>query len=227
MRVTFTLSPPASAAVDAIALSSGGALWTRRLDWLCDGVPLRLRVIGLERVDLPDPEPSEPVPGAIARVVAGLRGSGALLALLDPARALGAGRVLFAEGVRLFAVADAADEACWDEALSAGQPIYGVRGSIACELARPSPAAALAALAYGAFTCEEGLSPTLLDEDRTGVRWRFAAPVDATVIVRGGYEAARIPGASGEWRDRGGEGYVRVVFTGEGGRCWSQPRFVA
>lgn len=223
MRVTFS---PLSAD-ETIALSSGGSLWTRRLDWRCDGVRLRLQVIGLDRIELPEAEPSEPVPGALARVVGALRGSGALLALLDPASALGPGRVLYAEGVRLFGIVTPADEACWDEALSAGRPIYGLRGTIACELARPSPASALAALAYGAFTCEEGLSPTLLDEDRAGVRWRFPDATEATVIVRGGYEAVRTAGTNGEWRDRGGEGYVRVAFASPAGRCWTQPRFVA
>ncbi len=223
MRVTFI---PLAVGSDRIPLSCGGALWTRRIDWICAGVGLRLQVIGTEPVALPEPEPSEPVPGAIARVAQALRGTGALLTLLEPAAALGTERVLFAEGVRLFAITRSDDEVCWDIALSAGQPIYGVRGTVACDLARPSPAAALAALAYGGFTCEEGLSLVRLDEEPTGVRWTLPTVGEAAVIVRGGYEAARIAGEAGEWRDRGGEGYVRVALTAASGRCWTQPRFV-
>ena len=63
------------------------ALWTAVLDWSCRGQALRLRVLAAGPLPLPEPEASEPVPGAIARVLAAVRGSGAVLMLENPAAA--------------------------------------------------------------------------------------------------------------------------------------------
>jgi hypothetical protein len=88
--------------------------------------------------------------------------------------------------------------------------------------------ALLSALAYGLFTCEEGLSVSALREDRAGVAWEVDDDAAvATVVIRSGFEAARLAGRSGAWRDRGNEGYVRVTIRGRAGACWTQPRFIA
>lgn len=203
------------------------ALWHRRLRWDCQGAALDLRILAAEPVPLPDPEPSEPVPGAIARVVRAIAGQGALALLANPAVALGAPRIAFAEGVRLLGIAGADDEACWDARLALGQPCYGVRDEVVLEVVNPRPAGVLSALSYGVFYCHDGLEPDSLDESRTGVAWRFAAPVEAAVIGRGGFELLRHDGAEGSYADRGNEGTVRVAMRRGGRTCVSQPRFVA
>jgi hypothetical protein len=205
-----------------------GELWTRRIDWICRDRRLDLQVLAAEPLPLPEPESSEPVEGAVARIVGALAGSGALALLRDPAAAFGVERIAFAEGLRLFSIASPEDEACWDAALTLGLPIYGLRGAIACEVLRPHPASVLSALAYGQFICEEGLTLGALHEDRSGVAWRTeAADAEATVVIRGGFEVGRIQGTSGSWRDQGNEGYVRVVVRSSQGACWTQPRFIA
>src|SRR5947207_13143474 len=82
-----------------------GALWQARMHWQCSDARLDVRVLAAEPLELPAAEPSEPVAGAIARLVAATRGSHALLLLANPAEALGASRIALAEGVRLVAVA--------------------------------------------------------------------------------------------------------------------------
>ena len=52
-----------------------------------------------------------------------------------------------AAGCRLLDLAAPGAAACWDALLAAGQPCYGVAGELVCQVARPGPAAVLAALA--------------------------------------------------------------------------------
>ena len=203
------------------------ALWSQQLIWDCRDARLAMQVLAATPIELPSAEPSEPVPSALARLVAALRGQRALLVLLNPATALGAERIALAEGVRLFAISDERDLLCWDRALTIGLPVYGVRGTVACDLLKPTPENVLAALGFGAFSCEDGLTPIELVEDPYGVRWRLAESGEAAIIVRGGFEAQRLRGFAGEWRDAGGEGYVRIELTTAHGRCWTQPRFIA
>lgn len=206
---------------------AGLALWHARLSWRCADAPLDLRILAAEPVELPEPEASEPVPGAIARCVRAIAGQGALLLLANPAQALGRDRIALAEGVRLLAIADEADEACWDGLLALGQPCYGVRGTIDLDVLRPRPANIVSALSFGVFLCQEGLAP-LLDESPRHVAWTCDEDVDAEVIGRGGFALARSHGRSGRHDDTGSEGVVRVVLrTADGRACWSQPRFVA
>lgn len=221
---------PLDATADAVPVLGSPrplALWHHRLDWTCAGTRLDLRILAAEAFPLPEPEPSEPVPGAIARVVRSLAGQGALALLANPAEALGPARIAFAEGVRLMSIAAEADEACWDAILGLGQPCYGVRGEVVVEVVNPRPAGVLSALSFGVFYCHEGLEPTSLDEDRQGVAWQAAEPVEATVFARGGFAVARQSGSEGRYADRGNEGSVRVVLRAGTRSCWSQPRFVA
>jgi len=204
-----------------------GALWQARMDWLCSDARLDMRVLAAEAVELPAAEPSEPVAGAIARLVAATRGSHALLLLGNPGQALGTSRVALAEGVRLFAVATETDMACWDAALALGMPVYGVRGCLVVDLVRARPANLRSAMAYGGMLCCEGLEPEALLEDRNGVRWTLPSTGEGVVIIRQGYEVARVAGREGAWIDRGNEGYVRVELHTDAGTCWTQPRFIA
>lgn len=202
-------------------------LWTHVATWRCKDAELAIQVIAPEPLAIPEPEASEPVPGAIGRLVRAIMGSGGLLLLRNPAAAVGADKIAFAEGVRLFAIATAADEAAWDAMLSLGQPVYGVRGAIACACRTTHPGAVISALAYGTFTCEEGLPVAVLDESRQGVKWSLPQDADTAVIIRNGFEAGHIQGTAGEWRDRGSEGYVRLVMRSPTGTAWTQPRFIA
>ncbi len=220
-----------SAAGDTVVLEADkpiAPLWNARLDWRCRDVPVALQVLAAEPVSLPAPEPTEPAEGAIARLAQAIAGTGALILLRNPAQAFGPGRMSFAEGARLLAIASPEDEACWDEALSLGRPSYGVRGRLACEVLSARPASVLSALAYGLFVCEQGLALSRLLEDRSHVEWDCGqADASASVVIRGGFEAAVIPGAQGAWQDRGTEIYVRVVVRAGSGACWTQPRFIA
>lgn len=202
-------------------------LWSHVALWSCKDAELAIQVIAPEPIALPQPEASEPAAGAIGRLVRALAGSGGLLLLRNPAVAFGTLRIAFSQGVRLFAIAEEADEACWDAMLSSGQPVYGVRGTVACACRTAHPGAVISALAYGTFTCEEGLEVAVLDESRQGVRWTLPVEADTTVLVRDGFEAGRIHGNVGDWRDRGSEGYVRLVMKSAVGSAWTQPRFVA
>lgn len=220
---------PLEATGDACPVDGGPAglaLWHARLAWTCAGVPLDLRVLAAEPFPLPAPEPSEPVPGALARCVRAAAGQGALLLLANPARALGAERIALAEGVRLFGIASEEDEACWDALLALGQPCYGVRGTLELDVLRPRPANIVSALSFGVFLCQEGLAP-LLDESPRHVAWTCSETVQAEVIGRGGFSLATATGMSGRYDDRGNEGVVRVVLRAGARACWSQPRFVA
>jgi hypothetical protein len=219
---------------EALAVQADGGirfdLWTRRMEWHCRDRRLLMQVIASEAITVPEPEVSEPVIGALARVQAALRGSGAVLVLLNPSEAVGRERIGDAEGVRAFAIANAADEACWDAALSLGYPVYGLRGLAVCEARAAAARGALAAFGYGLFTCVDGEIDVTLDEHRAGVRYSVAGgdeETSATVIVRGGFEAQTIPGAAGSYADRGNEGYVRLVVRTSSGTCWTQPRFIA
>jgi hypothetical protein len=205
----------------------GLALWHARLAWTCAGTPLDLRVLAEEPLALPAPEPSEPVPGAIARCVRACAGSGALLLLANPAAALGQARIALAEGIRLMSIADPADEACWDAMLALGQPCYGVRDDIHLEVLRPQAAGVIAALAFGAFQACDGLVPEAVEESPRHVAWRCGETVEAEVLGRAGFPLARTTGPSGRYDDRGNEGVVRVVLRAGGRTCWTQPRFVA
>lgn len=207
-----------------------GELHSLRLDWDCADGHLATQALLGEPAAAPAPEASEPVASALARQVRWATAQGAVLGLRNPAAAFGAERVALAQGVRLFAIERAEDEACWDAALSAGMPVYGLRGGLRLDLSgsrRRDVGAVLLALAYGLFTCGEGLQPSGFVEDRHGVRWRFEREdLRTAVIVKGGFEAATLAGAEGAWRDRGSEGYVRLVFSAGRDRCWSQPRLV-
>ena len=202
-------------------------LWSRRLEWPCRDRILRVLILAVEPIELPRSEPTEPVASAIARLNQALRGSGGLPVLLNPGEAFGPERIALAEGMRLFAITTVADEACWDAMLSLGQPVYGLRGTVACDCRTTRPTAVISALAYGNFTCEEGLSLTRLDETPQGIDYATAADSEAAVIIRGGFEAAKLSGRQGSWRDRGNEAYVRLVVRDGQGACWTQPRFVA
>jgi hypothetical protein len=229
VRLTFQ---PLAVGLDASRVSvhgpSGqvGSLWTRVLEWRCRDHILRLQILAAEEIGLPENEESEPVTGAIARLQQALHGSGGLLVLRNASEAFGPGQIALTSGVRLFSITQAQDEACWDAALSLAQPVYALRGTVACECSSSHPAAVISALAYGNFVCEEGLSLERLDEDRTGVRVVAGEPIDATVIIRGGFEAARLHGPDVRWEDRGNESYVRLVVRSATGTLWTQPRFV-
>ncbi len=190
--------------------------------------PVALQVLAAEPIALPAPEPTEPPEGALARLTQAIAGTGALLLLRNPAEAFGPGRMSFAEGARLLGIGTPEDEACWDEALSLGRPSYGVRGRLACDVLSPRPASVISALAYGLFVCEQGMDLKSLLEDRGHVAWDCGrADASASVVIRNGFEAATVPGAAGEWQDRGNELYVRVVVRAGQDACWTQPRFIA
>ena len=186
-----------------------------------------IQILAPEAVQVPASEASEPPAGAIGRISQALVGSGGLLLLRNPASIFGPERILFAAGVRLFSIASTQDEACWDAILSHGQPVYGMRGTIACATRTAHPGAIISALAYGTFTCEEGLAVSILDESRTGVKWELPCDAETSIIVRDGFEAGRIIGSNGAWSDRGSESYVRLVMRAEQGTAWTQPRFIA
>lgn len=204
----------------------GLALWHARLAWNCAGTPLDLRLLASEPLALPQPEPSEPVPGAIARCVRACAGSGALLLLANPAAALGPERIALAEGIRLMSIATPEDEACWDALLALGQPCYGVRDSLSIELLRPDPLGVLSALAFGSFQACDGLAATISESPRH-VAWTCDEAVAAEIIGRSGFTLASQTGTSGRYDDRGNEGVVRAVLRAGGRACWTQPRFVA
>ena len=205
-------------------------LWSHAARRRCRDGELAFRLIGADPVAVPEAEASEPVVGALARLLQACRGSGTLVMLENPAQAFGTERIPLTEGVRLFALHSDEDVACWDAILSLGQPIYGVRGMVAMEVMTAHPAGIVSALAYGLFTCDEGLSLTGLHEDRAGVAYASDRETTATVVIRGGFESVELHGAAGEqvrYVDRGGEAYVRLVITDrDGNRCWTQPRFV-
>jgi hypothetical protein len=186
-----------------------------------------IQILAPEAINLPMIEVSEPPAGAIGRITQALIGSGGLLILRNPAAIFGESRILFAAGVRIFAITQPADEACWDAILSHGQPVYGVRGTVACATRTAHPGAVISALAYGTFTCEEHLAVAKLDESRTGVSWELPNEAETSVIVRDGFEAAKIIGRSGTWNDKGSESYVRLVMRSADGCAWTQPRFIA
>ncbi len=232
-------APLAPGGDDLPLVDDGGAivarLWRGRLRWRCADGALELIVLALSEPTLPDHEPTEPIAGAIARVLLALRAQaeaiGPMLSLLvAPAATFGADAIALADGVRLIAIDNDVDEACWDAALACGMPVYGVRGVCALDVARADATSAILALGLGGFTCGDRELAQLI-EDRAGTRWRVAgADADAavaTVVVRGGFEAAEIRGAEGTWVDRGDEGSVRVVVRTPSGSCWTQPRFVA
>ena len=202
-------------------------LWHHRLLWHCRNTPLDLHVIGVEPIQLPKAEPSEPVPSAIARVVQAIAGQGAIVLLANPAQALGAGHMAFAEGVRLIGITNDDDLACWDALLALGQPCYGVRGDVIVDVSSPRASSVISALAYGLFTCHEGIALTAFEESQSGVSWQASESVEASIIGRGGFEIAQAHGTAGSYTDTGMEGTVRVVLRSGTRSCWTQPRFVA
>lgn len=220
-------------ASQSVAIRSGGAfacqLWSARLAWSCHDAELQAQILAAESLPLPGHEPSESVPGALARLIGALHGTGAVLILLNPAQALGQDRIAYAEGVRCFGIGTEADEACWDAILSLGRPVYGLRGTVHGEVDRITPHAVLSALSYGVFTCSEGLELAQFTEHSHGVSYAVApgSNAEAAVIVSGGFRARSIAGDAGEWIDQGAERYVRLVITANQGRCWTQPRFIA
>jgi hypothetical protein len=231
MAVRLVFEPLVGA--DEVIVRGGQAeacrLWAATVDWNCRDAPLSVRFLAAEALDLPRAEPTESAPGALARLAASVRGTGAILILLNPAQALGPERIAYAEGVRCMAIETDEDEACWDALLTAGLPVYGVRGTVWCEVKRANPQAVLSALAYGLYTCGEGLELARFTEHSHGVSYHVAPGSDAqaAVIVSGGFHAAAIVGDDGEWTDTGNERYVRLVISARQGRCWTQPRFIA
>ncbi len=216
--------------------SHHGELWHHRDRWMCADAehgsrPLAFRLLAAEPLAVPEPEPSEAVISALARLVRATQGSGALVMLDAPAATFAMDRLHGAEGVRLFGIGTEPDVAAWDGLLALGQPVYGVRGRLTVDVLRPHPASILSALAYGLFTADEGLLPDGLREDRTGITYQVDRPTTASVVIRHGYEAAILRGAADQpvtWRDQGNELVVRLVISdGRGGTCWTQPRFVA
>jgi hypothetical protein len=204
-----------------------GRAWRHAVQWRCSDAELALTILAAEPVDLPGPEPSEPAAGAIARLNRATAAVGGLLLLTNPTQSFGTRRIALATGVRLIAIAGDGDLACWDVLLSRGVPVYGVRGTVAFQAIRPDAYALLSALAYGNYTCEEGLRPTRFEESPTGVEVDADQDLEAIITVREGFEAARLRGRSIRWRDGGSEGYVRLELRGPSGSCWTQPRFVA
>ncbi len=202
------------------------SLIVRDIDWQCADAGLRLRIFAVESPELPDVEASEPVAGALARILRALSGTGALVALLNPSVAFGVGRMALAEGVRLLAVADPADEACWDALLATAVPVYGLRGLALVDVLSPHPASVLSALAYGVFLACDGLEPRTYDEDRTGMRWTTQESVEASVFAKGGYEVQTGFGTAGAYQDQGTEAYVRLQLRSPAGVCLGQPRFI-
>lgn len=209
---------------DGVVVSS---LWSHVLTWHCRGGTVSGQILAAEPIELPTAEATEPVAGLLARVIQALHGHGGLLLLRHPAQVFSHEQIALAHGVRLFEITTSDDEARWDALLSQGQPVYGVRGTLACACRTPHPGAVIAALAYGTFTCEENLPVTTLDETNRGVSWVLPRSCTAKVVIRDGFEAASISGEQGQWQDRGHEGYVRVVFHAADGHAWTQPRFIA
>ena len=201
------------------------SLWTRRFSWQCADGRLLVQVIAAEELTVPEVEPTEPVVGALARWMRHVPGERGMLALLNPAEALGAERMPLAQGIHLLGIGSEADEACWDAALSQGIACYGLRGTVTAEVGRCDARALILALRFGCFTCHEGFT-LRLDEQRDGVSWSSEQDGSVSVIVRGGFEAGQLSARAGEWRDTGSEGYVRLVASGADGRCWTQPRLV-
>lgn len=203
-----------------------GSLWSATISGLAT-----LRVLAIQAFPVPEAS-QQPVPGLIASVVAAARQHQALVLLDRPALALGQARMAYADGVRLLDIADPADESCWDAALGLGLPQWGVRGILVLDVDQPPERcaqAALSALTFGLFHCSDGHELSSLDEDRTGVAWTSpdgAGSAVSTVIIRGGFEAARLPG-SGRYDDRGHEGTVRLVVRSAAGAAFTQPRFIA
>jgi hypothetical protein len=202
-------------------------LWAPWIHWRCQGIELRVRVIGAEPVPLPDPEPSEPPEGAIARLAAAVAGTGTQILLLNPGQAFGPTRISFCEGARLFAVDTEADLACWDAMLGLGQPVYGLRGRVIADVLSPHPASVLSSLAYGQFVCEDGLGITHLSEDRGGAVLEVERPAELCAVIRGGFETGTVSGTRLAWTDQGSEGSVRLVARAGAAMALTQPRFVA
>lgn len=205
-------------------------LWSHAASWPCRDALLEFRILGPEPLSLPLLEPSEPTVGALARLQQAIKGSGAIIILVNPATAFGRQRILYADGARLFAITTPEDEACWDALLATGQPVYGIRGIANMEIMRATAPAVISALAYGLFTCDEGLSLTGLHEDRAGIAYACERATEVTVIIRGGFEAEILRGEAGAQvvrKDRGNEAVVRLVISDvDGNRCSTQPRFV-
>ncbi len=233
MLVRFTCTPlSAPVGVSGVPIfdehgAVAATIWSHVLDWRCMVGVMDMQILAPEPIDIPEPEASEPPAGAIGRLTQALAGSGGLLVLRNPADIFGPERILFAAGVRIFAITNEQDETCWDALLSHGQPVYGMRGTVACASRSAHPAAIISALAYGTFTCEEGLAVAVLDESRTGVKWELPCSAETSIIVRDGFEAGRIIGQTGAWTDRGSESYVRLVMRSAQGTAWTQPRFIA
>lgn len=205
-------------------------LWRHAARWACRDAPLDFRLLGAEAIAVPEPEPTEPVVGALARLLRSTRGTGTLIMLVNPFAAVGVENIPVTEGVRLFGVTSDADMRCWDAILSTGQPVYGVCGQTTLDVQSARATSALSALAYGLFTSDTGLSLTGLHEDRAGVVYACDRATTAEVIIKGGFEGGELRGEANAqitWKDRGNEGYVRLAIQdADGNRCLTQPRFV-
>jgi len=199
----------------------------RLLEVDCADVALRVAVLAESEPPLPDLDPeATPAVAFLAAVMESVAWPEGLVALDRPTRLAGGDKVDYLRGINLLGVCDDADEGCWDRALSRGIPCYGVCGDCHLPDARPRARSILAGLAYGNFLTGPGPVPDLR-EDREGVSWSGAGRgAEVAVVVRGGFEASRIRGDEGSWRDRGSEAYVRLVFELDGRLVRSQPRMV-
>ena len=160
-------------------------------------------------------------------------------------------------GLKLFEVfngiADTNDgwglEEMWDDALTAGQEIYGIavddahefkqfapdrsnpgRGWVEVRARRLSQAAILEALDQGDFYASTGIKLETLERGDGRLRIRVAQKSDERhrirFIGRGGRVLSEISGLEGEYRLKPGDGYVRATITDSyGWRAWVQPVF--
>lgn len=203
-----------------------GRLTVQPQQWTCRDGSLRFSVLALEELSLPQPESSEPLVAALARVQQAVKQRGGWL-IIEALTALDPQLHQHCTGCRFLRLEEAEDRRIWDALLSLGLPIYALSEQIYCQLSQPRPLQALQALLFGAFYCSNGLAVTL-DESPQGCSIHADQDLEARVIVRGGLEAATLQGSSIVWQDSGHEGYVRIEAETPDGDWWlaTQPRFV-
>lgn len=215
-----------------LAVANGDAmqLHQRHARWQCRDGEWDFCVISAAPLpELPTAEPSEPLPGAIARCVAWARNYDAWVVLND-AEALGPLPLDHLLGIRLLRIDSPERLRLWDRLLSAGMPVYGLRGRLSIQHRIASARSLHSALGFGAFCCEDGLTLTDWQEDRSGIELVLAeeGSLRTRVVIRDGFEVDPLEGSSVRYQDRGHEGYVRLVVErdGEAG-VWTQPRMIA
>lgn len=218
--------------VDADPAAPSLQLYRHAIEWTCHDGLLRAWVLSSEPIELPVAEASEPRLAALARLSYAVPLPNAILILRDAGSLVAQAQVEFLHGARLLHLASDTDHQRWDDALTAGLPVYalGDRFAVTIDGPRLDPTAAILALTYGAVLAGDHHLITRLEEDRRGVRWQLSTAASVRVVIRGGLDAAEFtaePGTPGEWRDRGNEGCVRLVVTSADGRqAWTQPRLI-